>query len=144
MGHHVRNSLVTVQTFLDLLPEKLLEEKVDMGQLRGSDFWKEFYEQTRSPNTAHYRAIDGSRHCDGKSDSPVLGEAQLDETVARSLEKLKSNLLQKSITVFNQIPPESSGLGGGGRKVPISFRPATKGRDHEVACRKSDFHERTS
>jgi two-component system, probable response regulator PhcQ len=70
MGHQVRNSLVTVQTFLDLLPEKLLEEKIDMEQLRDSNFWKEFYEQTQGPNAAHYGAINESRHCDGKERFP--------------------------------------------------------------------------
>jgi two-component system probable response regulator PhcQ len=48
LGHQVRNSLVAIQTFLDLMPEKLLEEKVDVEQLRNALFWKEFYEQTRA------------------------------------------------------------------------------------------------
>jgi len=48
LGHHIRNCLVAVQAFLDLLPEKLLEEKVDVEQLRNSNFWKEFYEQTQT------------------------------------------------------------------------------------------------
>jgi two-component system, probable response regulator PhcQ len=105
MGHQVRNSLVTVQTFLDLLPEKLLEEKIDMEQLRDSNFWKEFYEQTRVQIRCITELLTDLVVATEKSDSPVLGEVQLDETVARSVEKLKDNLLEKSITVVNQIPP---------------------------------------
>jgi two-component system, probable response regulator PhcQ len=105
MGHQVRNSLVTVQTFLDLLPEKLLEEKIDMEQLRDSNFWKEFYEQTRVQMRRITELLTNLVIATEKSDSPVLGEAQLDETVARSVEKLRGNLLEKSITVVNQIPP---------------------------------------
>ena len=48
LGHHVRNSLVTVQTFLDLLPEKLEEERVDIQQLHNLSFWKGFYQQSRA------------------------------------------------------------------------------------------------
>ena len=110
LGHHVRNSLVAVQTFLDLLPEKLLEEKVNVEQLRNSDFWKEFYEQTRAQIRRITELLTDLVIATEKSDSPVLGEARLDETVARSLANLTDLLLQKSITVFNQIPPELPAL----------------------------------
>src|ERR687895_1416525 len=33
LGHHVRNSLVAVRTFLDLAPEKLVEERVDTEKM---------------------------------------------------------------------------------------------------------------
>src|ERR687895_357482 len=33
LGHHVRNSLVAVRTFLDLAPEKLLEENMDAERM---------------------------------------------------------------------------------------------------------------
>jgi len=105
MGHQVRNSLVTVQTFLDLLPEKLLEEKIDVEQLRNSNFWKEFYEQTRAQIRRITELLTNLVIATEQSDSPVLGEALLDETIARSVEKLRGNLLEKSITVVNQIPP---------------------------------------
>jgi two-component system, probable response regulator PhcQ len=105
LGHHIRNCLVAVQAFLDLLPEKLLEEKVDVEQLRNSNFWKEFYEQTQTQVRRITELLTDLIIATGKSDPPVLGEARLDQTVARSLENLTSLLLQKSITVFNQIPP---------------------------------------
>jgi len=47
LGHYVRNSLVAVRTFLDLAPEKLLEEKIDADHMRNPNFWKEFYEQAQ-------------------------------------------------------------------------------------------------
>lgn len=43
LGHHIRNSLVAIRTFLDLAPEKLQEEKVDLEELRNPNFWKDFY-----------------------------------------------------------------------------------------------------
>jgi two-component system probable response regulator PhcQ len=101
LGHHIRNCLVAVQAFLDLLPEKLLEEKVDVEQLRNSNFWKEFYEQTQ---TQVRRITELLTDLIIATEKTVLGEARLDQTVARSLENLTGLLLQKSITVFNQIP----------------------------------------
>lgn len=105
MGHHVRNSLVAVQTFLDLLPDKLLEEKLDMEEFRNTDFWKEFYEQTRAQIHRITELLTDLVIATEKSDSPVLREAQLDGTLARSVKKLEDNLLQKSISVVNQIQP---------------------------------------
>src|SRR5438128_7324940 len=47
MGHYVRNPLVAVRTFLDLAPQKLLEETVDTKHMRNPNFWQDFYEQTQ-------------------------------------------------------------------------------------------------
>src|SRR5438874_2676525 len=41
LSHHIRNSLVAVKTFLDLAPNKLQEENLDLAGLRNPDFWKE-------------------------------------------------------------------------------------------------------
>src|SRR2546423_2417331 len=38
MSHHIRNSLVAVKTFLDLAPNKLQEENLDLAGLRNPDF----------------------------------------------------------------------------------------------------------
>jgi two-component system probable response regulator PhcQ len=43
LGHHIRNSLVAIRTFLDLAPEKLQEESVDLDELRNPNFWRDFY-----------------------------------------------------------------------------------------------------
>lgn len=43
LTHHIRNSLVAIRTFLDLAPEKLREESVDLEELRNPNFWKDFY-----------------------------------------------------------------------------------------------------
>lgn len=43
LGHHIRNSLVAIRTFLDLAPEKLREEKVEVEDLRNPNFWSDFY-----------------------------------------------------------------------------------------------------
>ncbi|MGD0743769.1 MAG: response regulator [Verrucomicrobiota bacterium] len=48
LGHHIRNSLVAVKTFLDLAPAKMAEEKSAMKGLRNPDFWKEYHQNVQS------------------------------------------------------------------------------------------------
>jgi two-component system probable response regulator PhcQ len=104
LGHYVRNSLVAVRTFLDLAPEKLLEEKVDSEDMRNPNFWKEFYGQAQAQMRRITVLLSDLVIATEKSDFLPLQELHLDETVARSLEKLKGSLLQKGITVVNHIP----------------------------------------
>jgi two-component system probable response regulator PhcQ len=95
---------------LDLMPEKLLEEKVDVEQLRNALFWKEFYEQTRAQVRRVTELLKDLLIATEKSDSPVLAEVRLDQAVARSLQRFGGILLQHKITVFNQVPPDLPAL----------------------------------
>ena len=104
LGHYVRNSLVAVRTFLDLAPEKLVEEKVDTEHMRNPNFWKEFYEQAQVQIRHITALLTDLVVATEKSDFPRLDEVRLDETVARSVEKSKGSLLQNGITVVDRIP----------------------------------------
>jgi K+-sensing histidine kinase KdpD len=92
-----------------------------MEQLRDSNFWKEFYAQTRFQIRCITELLTNLVIATEQSDSPVLGEARLDKTVARSVEKLKGNLLEKNITVVNQIPPRLPSLIGEREKFQHLF-----------------------
>ena len=104
LGHYVRNSLVAVRTFLDLAPEKLIEEKVDTEHMRNPNFWKEFYEQAQVQIRRITALLTDLVVATEESDFPHMREVRLDETVGRSLEKLKGSLLQNGITVVDRIP----------------------------------------
>ena len=43
LSHHIRNSLVSVKTFLDLAPLKLAGEGVNLQRLRQPDFWQDYH-----------------------------------------------------------------------------------------------------
>lgn len=43
LGHHMRNSLVAVKTFLDLAPAELRSENIMIEKLRNPNFWNDFY-----------------------------------------------------------------------------------------------------
>ena len=104
LGHYVRNSLVAVRTFLDLAPEKLLEEKVDADHMRNPNFWKEFYEQAQDQIRRITVLLSDIMSATEKHDFPAVQELYLDQTVAGSIDRLQSMLSQSKITVVNQIP----------------------------------------
>jgi two-component system probable response regulator PhcQ len=105
LAHHVRNSLVALQTFLNLMPEKLREERVDVEQLRNSKFWREFYEQSRNQIRHITELLKDLVVATEKSDSPVRSELHLDEAIAQAVGKLNDRLLEKNISILNQVQP---------------------------------------
>jgi K+-sensing histidine kinase KdpD len=88
------------------MPEKLLEERINVERLRNSIFWKEFYEQTQAQIRRVAELLKDLLIATEITDSPVLAEARLDQAVARSVQKFRDVLLQNRITVINQIPPD--------------------------------------
>jgi two-component system probable response regulator PhcQ len=70
LSHHIRNSLVPVKTFIDLLPQELREENIDLAVSKNPKFWtqhqqgaqqhldtindmlKELWRVTETPNLA--------------------------------------------------------------------------------------------
>jgi two-component system probable response regulator PhcQ len=104
LGHNVRNSLVAVETFLDLLPEKLREENVAVERFHNPNFWDKLYEQSRHQIRRITDLLQDLVTATERSDSPVLRELQLNETITRSVEKLKTTSAPKNITVGKQIP----------------------------------------
>jgi two-component system, probable response regulator PhcQ len=47
MSHHIRNSLVPVKTFIDLVPQQLADEGVDAAQSKNPEFWTEYQQTAR-------------------------------------------------------------------------------------------------
>lgn len=105
LGHHIRNSLVAVRTFLDLAPEKLQEEKVDFDELRNPNFWRDFYGHVQKQLQ---RITDLLSDLGLAADQPV---SAFNETV--DLQALASDVIgrtrtktaEKAISIENNIPP---------------------------------------
>ncbi len=43
MSHHIRNSLVPVKTFIELVPEQLIAEGLDVAQSKHAEFWTDYH-----------------------------------------------------------------------------------------------------
>jgi two-component system probable response regulator PhcQ len=104
LGHYLRNSLVAVQTFIDLAPEKLLEEKISAEQIRNPSFWKEFYEQAQIQMRRITELLTDLVSASETSGSPPLEQVDLKQTVIRSLQRFNGSPLHQGITFVNQIP----------------------------------------
>lgn len=104
LGHYVKNSLIAVRTFLDLAPEKLLEEDIETEPMRNPNFWKDFHDQAQAQIRRITELLTDLLVVTEKSPSPRLDELRLDETVQKSVDALQAVLLQNRITVVNQIP----------------------------------------
>jgi two-component system probable response regulator PhcQ len=47
MSHHIRNSLVPVKTFIDMVPEQLQAENIEVATSKNPEFWKEYQESAQ-------------------------------------------------------------------------------------------------
>ena len=47
LSHHIKNSLVSVKTFLELAPVKLAEEKTCADRLCDPDFWRDYHQNVQ-------------------------------------------------------------------------------------------------
>src|SRR4051812_34351288 len=110
LGHHIRNSLVAIRTFLDLAPEKLQEEKVDLEELRNPNFWKDFYghvqkQLVRITELLTDLGLATNAPKTGFTDAVGL-RAVLDEV----LPHIRTKTPEKAITVENNIPADLPGM----------------------------------
>lgn len=106
LGHHIRNSLVAIRTFLDLAPEKLQEERVDMDELRNPNFWKDFY--THVQRQLH-RITELLSDLGLAANAPT---ARFDDVidlhafVNESLARVKTKSPEKTVFIENAIPSD--------------------------------------
>lgn len=104
MSHHIRNSLVAVKTFLDLAPNKLQEENLDLAGLRNPDFWNEYYQNVQGQIEKINNML---KDLWVASETPTFtfkDEVNLRVVVAEVIEKLKDSFATKNIRVENTIP----------------------------------------
>ena len=47
MSHHIRNSLVPVKTFIDMVPEQLRGENIDPSASKNAEFWNEYQQSAQ-------------------------------------------------------------------------------------------------
>jgi two-component system probable response regulator PhcQ len=104
LGRYVRSPLVAVRTFLNLVPDRLLEENVDMDEIRNPNYWKEFYAHAQ---TQLRRIMDLLSDLVSAPDSKHfsrLDRVDLKDAAGRSLDGLKERLVQDGITIVDEIP----------------------------------------
>lgn len=104
LGHHIRNSLVAIRTFLDLAPDKMREEKVDIEELRNPNFWQDFYEHVQVQVRRILDMLGDLGLAAQQSRLAFDDKIQLAAFVDEMVGKQKGLLEGKKITVKNSIP----------------------------------------
>ncbi|MDB6122620.1 MAG: Response regulator receiver domain protein [Pedosphaera sp.] len=104
MSHHIRNSLVAVKTFLDLVPAKLQEEQLDLNALRNPEFWKEYYENVQGQVEKINNLLKDLWLASEKPPVQFADKVRLDEIVTQVLDNMKSSFDAKKISIENKIP----------------------------------------
>jgi signal transduction histidine kinase len=104
MSHHIRNSLVPVKTFIDLVPQNLQEENVDLAHCRNPEFWTE-YQRTAQ---LHLEKINNLlKELWAVSETPALAftdRVHLRDVITEAAVRSREALAAKSIAVEIDIP----------------------------------------
>jgi len=105
LSHHIRNSMVAVQTFLELAPLKLAEEKGDDKTLRDPDFWREYHQNVQGQIEKINRLLGDLRTVsENKPHPPFADEINVRATIVDCLDRLHGALTARRLEVCNQIP----------------------------------------
>ncbi|MBI4325421.1 MAG: response regulator [Chloroflexi bacterium] len=110
LGHHIRNSLMAIRTFLDLAPTKLAEENVDLDELHNPNFWRDFYGHVQTQVKRITELLNNLGLAAETSSLLFQDEIRLDAFMAGVLEQMKSAFESKKITVENRIPGDLPAL----------------------------------
>jgi two-component system, probable response regulator PhcQ len=104
MSHHIRNSLVPVKTFIDLVPQQLQEENLDPAQTKNPEFWTE-YQRTAQ---LHLEKINNLlKELWAVSETPSLAftdRVHLRDVITEAAVRSREALAAKSIAVEIEIP----------------------------------------
>lgn len=104
MSHHIRNSLVPVKTFIDLVPQNLQEENVDPARSKNPEFWTE-YQQTAQ---LHLEKINNLlKELWAVSETPALAftdRVHLRDVITEAAVRSREALAAKSIAIEIDIP----------------------------------------
>ncbi len=106
LSHHIRNSLVAVQTFLDLAPAKMEQEKADAQGLRDPEFWSHYYQNVQSQIGKIDKLL---RDLWTASENPAFqfaDQVRVHQVVAEVIGQLQPAFAQKKITLENQVPDD--------------------------------------
>jgi two-component system probable response regulator PhcQ len=104
LSHHIRNSLVAVKTFLDLAPEKMNEEKMDLQGLRNPDFWKDYHQNVQSQIERINDLLKDLWTASENPSAPFTDPVSLHQTVCDAIKSFKGPLAARRIEIENRIP----------------------------------------
>lgn len=110
LGHHVRNAMAAVRTFLDLAPEMLHRESIDINQLRHPAFWQDFHRKVQGRVKLLIDLLDDLTENTPEKAFEFDGEVNLHEGLVRAVAESAEELGKRRIQVENLVAPELPNL----------------------------------
>jgi len=104
MSHHIRNSLVAVKTFLDLAPEQLRRENVDVAGLKNPEFWRDYYQNVQGQIRKINHLLNDLWSVSEKRTPHFGDKVNLRAVVDDAAQKVAAAMTTKGIRLDNQVP----------------------------------------
>jgi two-component system, probable response regulator PhcQ len=104
LGHHLRNAMTAVKTFLDLTPKKLAEENLDLESLRNPDFWKNYYQKVQIQMDRVTGLLSDLWETSELPAAQFPDKVHLHSMVQDAVSRTRAELDKKKVTVENQVP----------------------------------------
>src|SRR6185312_13616585 len=104
MSHHIRNSLVAVKTFMELAPQKLKDENINIENSPNAEFWKDYHQNALSQLEKINDLLKDLWLASERPPFHFTDEVQLREVVDRVLKEMKPALDARQLRVLNDIP----------------------------------------
>ena len=106
MSHHIRNSLVPIKTFIDLVPQQLAEEGIDPATCKSREFWSDYHLSAQQ----HLDKINSLlKELWVVAETPALGftdKVHLRDVLTETTMRLRDALAAKNIAVEIAVPDE--------------------------------------
>jgi len=110
LSHNIRNSLVAVKTFLDLAPNKMIEERAGTNGLRNPDFWKDYHQNVQLQIEKINSLLKDLSTASESSSGPFADEMSLRGAVEAAHEAYKDQFAARRIEVVNNVPTDLPAL----------------------------------
>lgn len=106
LGHHVRNAMVAIRTFIDLAPEMLHREQADLDELRHPEFWESFYHKVQKKVKFVIELLDGLDEAAITPENLNSRKIRLHEVIANSWSGFQNEFAEAGLNVEFQIPED--------------------------------------
>jgi two-component system probable response regulator PhcQ len=122
LGHHMRNSLVAVKTFLDLAPAELRSENIEIEKLRNPNFWNDFYGLVKSQVKKITDILADLEHIPDKPKPDFFKPVNLSDLFQKVSDSFQAQFKTKSIALETHLPETLPQIKGDSAMMDRLFR----------------------
>lgn len=121
LSHNLRNSMSAVRTFLELTPEMLHRERLDLDRLQHPTFWHDFHSKVQGRLKAVIEVLDGVSQFTEPAEPVFRHEVDPASVVRDGVDRLKEEFRAKGVTLINRVPAGLPTLKVDGSRFPRLF-----------------------